>query len=677
MLYNQNLLPPAVQNKSDKSKKVFLTAYNSAKDRGLTEEECVFSGIASMNAIEKGSRRLSEPLKPKSPSHLSSVLEKRAVEASSPVAEGYVVREPMKKEFLGKNALPVESDRTLVAADFDDKNRLVLTFDTAEKIVTKPINIDETVQNYVSLSQTKTLGGFEPTGFVNRTTSQLSFNDTTRTFTINPVSEGYVLWLAGGEIYKNTTDTVQIPNTTDLYYIYFDSADSQLKVTSTFTSDLFLKHAMVSIVYWQVDQQKAIYFADERHGMQMDGATQSHLHLSIGTQYRTGLGLTSMIVNGNGSLSSHAQFGILDGRIADEDIEHTITNNAPQILASLGNFPVFYRLGAANNWYKTTADNYPLLLSGDSPSFTGATRPAFNSATLGVWSLAEVTNNKFLLVHILATNNINEPIIALLGNQYITKAEVNEAAKIELASLTGLPFAEFVPIATVIYEARDAYTNAVNARIVSTTEGGDYLDWRISSSLNITPLSGSLTTPAGLNTQVQYNDNGTFGASNTFTYNNTTDTLTVGHLNSAVFNTSSVGLVPASGGGTANFLRADGTFAAPPISTPVVVSTASVTSPLVWDSSAYVQYSLTGLANTLTINADANTAPADAQKMTFRIKDDGTARALTWTTGSSKSFRVIGATLPTTTVANKIVYVGCIYNAADARWDVVAVGQEV
>jgi len=82
------------------------------------------------------------------------------------------------------------------------------------------------------------------------------------------------------------------------------------------------------------------------------------------------------------------------------------------------------------------------------------------------------------------------------------------------------------------------------------------------------------------------------------------------------------------------------------------------------------------LANALTISADANTAPADGQRMMFRFKDNGTARALTWTTGSTNSFRVVGVTLPTTTVASKLLYVGCIYNAADSRWDAIAVGQE-
>jgi hypothetical protein len=109
---------------------------------------------------------------------------------------------------------------------------------------------------------------------------------------------------------------------------------------------------------------------------------------------------------------------------------------------------------------------------------------------------------------------------------------------------------------------------------------------------------------------------------------------------------------------------------------PKVNSAASVTSPLAWNSTSYDEYALTALANALTISADANTAPADGQRMMFRFKDNGTAQALTWTTGSARAFRVVGVMLPTATVANKLLYVGCIYNAADSRWDAIAVGQE-
>ena len=110
---------------------------------------------------------------------------------------------------------------------------------------------------------------------------------------------------------------------------------------------------------------------------------------------------------------------------------------------------------------------------------------------------------------------------------------------------------------------------------------------------------------------------------------------------------------------------------------PKVSSAANVTSPLAWASTSFDQYAITALANALTINADANASPADGQKILFRFKDNGTARALTWTTGSTNSFRAIGVTLPTTTVVSRIVYVGCVYNSADTRWDAVAVAQEV
>jgi len=107
-----------------------------------------------------------------------------------------------------------------------------------------------------------------------------------------------------------------------------------------------------------------------------------------------------------------------------------------------------------------------------------------------------------------------------------------------------------------------------------------------------------------------------------------------------------------------------------------VSSSTSWTSPLAWNSDTFDQYQATAQNGAVTISADAGT-PTDGQKMIFRIKDNGTARALTWTTGTSKSFRAVGTTLPTSTVANKTLYVGGIYNSADSRWDVIMVTQEI
>jgi hypothetical protein len=82
------------------------------------------------------------------------------------------------------------------------------------------------------------------------------------------------------------------------------------------------------------------------------------------------------------------------------------------------------------------------------------------------------------------------------------------------------------------------------------------------------------------------------------------------------------------------------------------------------------QYNVTALASGATVAAPSGT-PVDGQRLILRFKDNGTGRALTWTT-SSGAYRAVGVTLPTTTVATKTTYVGCIYNTADTFWDVIA-----
>ena len=80
---------------------------------------------------------------------------------------------------------------------------------------------------------------------------------------------------------------------------------------------------------------------------------------------------------------------------------------------------------------------------------------------------------------------------------------------------------------------------------------------------------------------------------------------------------------------------------------------------------------VTDLASALTIAAPTGT-PSTGMKLVIRLTDDGTGRALTW----NAIFRAIGVTLPTTTTANKILYVGCVYDEAGSKWDVVAVKEE-
>lgn len=81
-------------------------------------------------------------------------------------------------------------------------------------------------------------------------------------------------------------------------------------------------------------------------------------------------------------------------------------------------------------------------------------------------------------------------------------------------------------------------------------------------------------------------------------------------------------------------------------------------------------YEVTALATDATVAAPSGT-PVANQKLLLKIKDDGTARTLTW----DPIYRGINLTIPTTTTSTKVLYVGCIYNAGDLKWDILAVAQ--
>jgi hypothetical protein len=100
-----------------------------------------------------------------------------------------------------------------------------------------------------------------------------------------------------------------------------------------------------------------------------------------------------------------------------------------------------------------------------------------------------------------------------------------------------------------------------------------------------------------------------------------------------------------------------------------VVTTSATT--LTPDVSAGEMYAYTALASNLTINAPIGT-PVQGDKLLFRFKDNGTSRTLTW----NAIFRAVGVTLPTATTISKVSYVGAVYNAAETKWDCIAVVTE-
>lgn len=67
--------------------------------------------------------------------------------------------------------------------------------------------------------------------------------------------------------------------------------------------------------------------------------------------------------------------------------------------------------------------------------------------------------------------------------------------------------------------------------------------------------------------------------------------------------------------------------------------------------------------------ANPTGTPTEGQGMVIRIKDNGTARAITYDT----EYRVVGVTAPSTTVISKTLYIAMVRNATDTKWDIIGV----
>ena len=310
----------------------------------------------------------------------------------------------------------------------------------------------------------------EPTGFINRTDSTLAFDDGTRTFTIAPTVSQFEYYLKGVRYTKTTPQTKVISIDEGLHYLYFDG--DALVETTTFDAVLIYEKALCAIIYWDAANSKQIYFADERHGVTMDGKTHAYLHFTRGTAWISGLAGDGIIADGTGDSDTHAYIGYTAGEIADEDLYFQISADAAP-----AQIPVYYKEGATGIWRVFDPTNFPVRTYLGTPG----NRLAYNQWTGTIWQQTEVANNGFVLSHFFATNDVNRPVIAIQGeNEYTSLPAAREGATEELNNLvlSGFMAVELSPLGTVVYQTSDGYANTPKARIRLTDLGDTYVDFR-------------------------------------------------------------------------------------------------------------------------------------------------------------------------------------------------------
>jgi hypothetical protein len=165
MPWSLSNLPPALKNKTEEQKKIFIRVANEALKNGRTDQEAIFAGLAATNNLGTRKKAVEKVVKV-TPSHVPKKVQEDLVDTSKAVLEASFGREvltdalgntysknvlPIRREFLGDEALPTDTDRNLVYADFNDNNELVLRFDTGEEIVTKSIAVEQIYEQFVSI----------------------------------------------------------------------------------------------------------------------------------------------------------------------------------------------------------------------------------------------------------------------------------------------------------------------------------------------------------------------------------------------------------------------------------------------------------------------------------------------------------------------------------------------
>jgi len=316
----------------------------------------------------------------------------------------------------------------------------------------------------------------EPNGFPNLTDSSMTVTNN-RTFSITPTGASFDIFVKGNKFTISSTESVTFPDTEGLHYVYYDDA-GVLASTTVAPASLFSEVAFAQILRWDATNNTLIYVGEERHGIVMDGKTHEYLHDTEGTRFVSGHALGDITADGGGAVDSDATLSVGSGTIADEDLflQAAATTNATQVWET-------YFKTDTGDWRRENTGNFPLRA-------TANTTVTYNLFSGGTWSQSNLSNNQLVLAHIFRTNSTTVPYICVQGESgYANIPAARAGAVIEIGDLflSGLPFVEFSPLGTVIYQYSSAYGNSINAQIRSTDLGDDYVDWR---DEQITPSGG-------------------------------------------------------------------------------------------------------------------------------------------------------------------------------------------
>lgn len=322
-------------------------------------------------------------------------------------------------------------------------------------------------------------------GVADRSATALAFDAATRTFTITPVNGAWSYYISGRRYIVSTVESIVIADTSGPHWIYYDGAtlSSVDNADHDTVDDLIVNKVRIGIVYWNATDVVGHLVADERHGCGWPGESQEWVHNHIGAVWHEGLALSGYALDTDSDAG--VDFEVADGGIEDEDLAHAIADGNPanqyeqQLNGGNAEVPIAYRDDVDGAWTQDAATTLPYKRF-------GAGRLAYNKDDGdGTWSQVEVTNNRFVLATLVATNDWQYPIKMVQGQaEYTDKKTAIEEANAEQVAWGTMITPEIVPLYRLVMETGDALGGTNKCKIVSVTD------------LRRLSISGGLTSPA-------------------------------------------------------------------------------------------------------------------------------------------------------------------------------------
>ena len=352
-------------------------------------------------------------------------------------------------------------------------------------------NISGSLSNYTPLTTTSSISAGlntrigtleeivtktgEPRGFENKTSSTLSFNESTLTFNI---SGSFNIWQNGVKIAK-TSDTQVIANTTGTHYLYYNASGV---FTYSMTVWDILVDVPIAMIYWNATNSKGI-LVEERHGIIMDSVTHKYLHLTKGTQLISvgALGIPGGLAQNPATLSGQ-QITLGASTIADEDLISTST------ILSGGSYVTLSRLGATS-WNIRESLTLPYIIGITNNLIT------YNQFVSPNWQVTELdVNNTYVnyyVINVPATATKYQNIL-IPGQATYSSLSLAQGESLSNLDLTGIPFSEMCAIYRLTYRYNSTYATATGKARLEAVASINYntITTGITPASNHNSLSG-------------------------------------------------------------------------------------------------------------------------------------------------------------------------------------------